>query len=310
MKIYEYSFGQEIPIENSAVALGFFDGVHAAHRRLLKTAREISEKQRLTFTVFTFSSDGGFKGKSIYSTEEKLDLLEKEGVEAAVVADFSKISSVEADDFIHSTLLRDLHCRAAIAGFDFRFGKGAVGNTELLKSELIKAGAICEIEAEHKINGEKISTTKIKELLSKGMVEEAREFLGYPYFITASVSHGNGKGTGLGFPTANMDIETNRAALKRGVYRTCAEIDGRFYSALTNVGTCPTFEARILHAETYILDYEGNLYDKKIRIFFLGFLRDEIKFESQKELILQIKVDINRTIKENGELKWQEIGQS
>ena len=310
MKIYEYSLGKEIPIKGSAVALGFFDGVHAAHRRLLKTARDIAKSLSLTFAVFTFSSGAEFKGKSIYSTEEKLSLLEKEGVEAVIVADFSKIANVDASDFIHTTLLSDLHCRAAIAGFDFRFGKGAVGNTDLLCTELSKMGAICRIEEEHRINGEKISTTKIKELLSQGRVDVAREFLGYPYFITASVSHGNGQGAGLGFPTANMDIEADRATLKKGVYRTCAEIDGKLFSALTNVGTCPTFEERRLHAETYILEYNGNLYDKKIRIFFLGFLREEIKFESKNELILQIKVDINRTITENGELKWQEIGQN
>ena len=147
-----------------------------------------------------------------------------------------------------------------------------------------------------------------EELLSAGEVEAAREFLGMPYFIRSKVVRGNGVGHTLGFPTVNTDFENGKTLLKMGVYRTATEVDGKLYNSITNVGLCPTFKSRTLHAETFILDFSGDLYGKNIRIFFLGYLREEKQFDSPKELILQINVDKNRAIKENGELSWQEIG--
>ena len=137
-------------------------------------------------------------------------------------------------------------------------------------------------------------------------VKAAREFLGMPYRIRAFVEHGNGVGKSLGFPTLN----TPARHLKNGVYRTATEIDGRLYPSLTNVGVCPTFEARTVHAETYIIDFSGDLYGKSVRIFFLDYLREEKAFSNEKELILQINVDKNRVISENGDMTWQEIGLS
>ena len=203
-----------------------------------------------------------------------------------------------------------MRCRAAVAGYDFRFGKGARGDAGLLLEKLTAAGAVCEIESEYKIDGDKVSTTKIKEFLSLGRVDKAKDFLGCPYFITASVVEGNGVGRKLGFPTVNTSFKKNVAPLRHGVYRTAVDISGTLYSGITNVGICPTFDARAPHAETFIIDYNGNLYGKKIRIFFLEYLREEKKFNNQNDLILQINVDKNRVIQENGELTWQEIGQS
>jgi len=307
MKIYKYLPGQKT-LSDSVVALGLFDGLHIGHRRLLESARRIAEERGLGFAVFTFESESNIKGKSLYTTEQKLALLDDAGVSAAVVAKFSDVSHISAEDFVKNSLLGDLSCRVAVAGRDFRFGKGASGNASLLSDMLSRVGAEFIAEDEHSINGEKISTGKIKELISEGEVDRARELLSVPYFISAYAEHGTGVGHHLGFPTANSSFEGGVTPLKRGVYRTAAEISGELYHALTNVGTCPTFDERPLHAETHVIGYSGDLYGKKIRIFFLGYLRDEIKFNSEKELILQIKVDKNRTIKENGELKWQEIG--
>ena len=201
-----------------------------------------------------------------------------------------------------------MNAKIAVAGYDFRFGSGAQGDAALLLNTMKSAGLDCVIEKEQKIGKEKISTTKIKELLSIGDVKTARQFLGMPYFIRGEVKRGNGVGHTLGFPTVNTDFEDGKVLLKRGVYRTAIDIDGTLYSGLTNVGSCPTFKERNLHAETFILDFSGDLYGKNISIYFLGFLREEKQFNSPKELILQINVDKNRAIKENGELLWQEIG--
>lgn len=308
MKIYKYIPGEAIP-EKTAIALGFFDGVHEGHRKLLSTAKRISKEKGLTFAVFTFRTVCGIKGNTIiYSDDEKLSLFEDIGVESVILLDFSDISDISADSFIKECLFRDMGCRVAVCGYDFRFGKGRVGDAKLLFDILSSLGAECIIEDEHKIDGEKISTTKIKELLEVGEVGQARLFLGYPYFMLGDVERGRGVGQKLGFPTVNTTLSPERAPLRRGVYRTAVSISGKLYTGVTNVGTCPTFKERAVHAETYIVGYSGDLYGEKIKIFFLGFLRDEKKFSSPEELIMQINVDKNRAIKENGELTWQEIG--
>ena len=310
MKVYNYTPGMRVGKE-TAVALGYFDGVHTGHRRLLATAKQVAKKNGLLFTVFTFTAGSGIKESSlIYSNEEKLAIFEALGVEAVIIANFSEISGICAEDFVKNCLYRDMGCRIAVSGFDFRYGKDRTGDVNSLTQGLLSLGAQCIVEPEHKINGEKISSTKIKQLLALGKVEDAREFLGSPYQIICKVEHGRGVGKKLGFPTTNTKIGSGRTPLKRGVYRTAVEISGKLYTGVTNVGTCPTFEEREIHAETYIVDYCGNLYEKTIRIVFLGFLRDEQKFNSPEELTMQINIDKNRAIKENGDLSWQEIGQS
>ena len=309
MKIYEYIPKKVLPDEERVIALGFFDGVHAAHRRLLQTAKTLAEKKGLCFAVFTFSSESQdikTKGR-LYSTDEKLEIFENLGVDTVILSDFSKISGISAEDFVNGSLLCDMNCKAVVAGYDFRFGKGALGDADLLSRLISKSGAECVIEPEYKISGEKVSTTKIKEFLRDGRPDLAKEFLGAPYFIKSKVKHGLGLGAKLGFPTANSDLPEN-TVIKRGVYRTAVAIGNRLYHGITNVGICPTFGERVLHAETYIIDYSDNLYEENLQIFFLGFLREEKRFESKKDLILQINVDKNTAIKENGVLTWQEIG--
>lgn len=309
MKIYKYLPGMSIESENTAIALGFFDGVHLAHRNLLKKTKEIAEKENLVFAVFTFSSEENFKNEErLYTTDVKLALLEDVGVDTVILADFKSVYNISAEEFVRKSLIGDMHCRAAVAGYDFRFGRNALGNADLLASVLLSQGAKCLIEEEQKIGNDKISTTKIKALLKEGCVEEARRFLGVPYFIKAKVTRGLGLGHKLGFPTVNSSFASFAPPLKKGVYRTAVDISGKLYSGITNVGICPTFEKRELHAETFIIGYSGDLYGTDIRIFFLGYIRDEKQFENEKELILQIKVDKQETINKNGELTWQVIG--
>ncbi len=309
MKIYEYTPNKKLNIPSCALALGFFDGVHAGHRKLLNTTRALAKENGLVFAVFTFVSENNFKGKErLYSTGEKLALLREFGVEAVILSDFADIMELSAEDFVKASLISDMNAEIAVAGYDFRFGRSAAGNAELLSDIMNANKKRCVIESEQQIDGEKISTTKIKELLSEGKVEKAREFLGLPYFIEGEVKRGNGVGHKLGFPTVNTDFEEGKILLAKGVYRTATDIDGTLYSAVTNVGLCPTFAERKLHAETFIIGFSGDLYGKNIRIFFLGFLREEKQFNSSKELVLQINVDKNRAIKENGELSWQGIG--
>ena len=307
MKIFEYKPGHALPTR-SVIALGLFDGVHNGHRQLLKNAKAVAKRLGVTFAVFTFKTETLYKsGGALYTTEDKLSLLADVGVEIVILSDFNDISGVSADDFVKKLLIGEMGCEAAVCGFDFRFGSGALGDAALLSELMAECNKECFIESERKINGEKISTTKIKELLSDGAPLKAREFLGAPYFITSRVERGRGEGRGLGFPTVNMDAD-GLSHLKKGVYRCALQIGDELFSGVANVGTCPTFKERSVHAEVNIIDFEGDLYGRLIRVFFLDFLREERRFESIESLILQINVDKNRVIKENGDISWQEIG--
>ena len=297
--------------EGCVMALGFFDGVHLAHRELLKTAAKAAKERGLPFAVYTFSSEGdGLKSGSprLYSTEEKLSLLKECGVEYTVICDFDSVAEISAEDFISDILIGDFGVRIAVCGFNFRFGRGGIGTTELLKNMLKMAGAECIVLGEYLFEGETLSSSLIRELLAEGDFLTAARALGKPYFISGTVKHGLGKGRCYGIPTVNTELPEGRFPLKNGVYNTAVYIDGKRYLALTNVGSCPTFGERKSHAETFILDFSKDIYDSFIRIYFLGYLREERLFPSENELKMQINIDKCEALSRNTEIKWQDIG--
>ena len=311
MVIYEYPFNEKVNIENCVLALGFFDGVHIAHRDLLLRAREIAKENNLLFGVFTFKSDGEIKpgAQRLYDDSEKAEMLEALGADFVIFADFSKISDASAEDFVGSMLVGDIGCQICVAGFNFRFGKGASGSAADLCKYMNKYGAKAVICEEIKARGEvTLSASLIRELLKAGDVREATKMLGAPYYIKGRVSPGRQVGRSLGFPTVNIPIAEGKLIPRPGVYRTATPIDGKIYIGVTNIGICPTFDARSVHLEGYLLDFEGDLYDRELRVFLLDFLRDERKFSSPEELQKQIDIDKNRVITESGDISWQDLG--
>ena len=310
MKIYEYGKDVVTNPKGCVITLGFFDGVHIAHRDLIDTARAAAQKEGIPFGIFTFNSESGIKSnaKRIYTTKEKLDIFEEIGVDFTVIAEFGSIAHFAADQFVKEVLIDSLNCRIAVAGFNFRYGKGALGNSETLSADMKANGRDCIIREEMTLDGVTVSATLIRKLLSEGKIEKANILLGRPYSIFGRVTHGNGVGKTLGFPTINTDFNDNNISLRRGVYRSALVIDGRLYPALTNVGTCPTFEERKLHAETYILGFEGDLYDKETILYILEFMREEKQFKTAEELKKQIIVDKNNAINRFGDVSWQELG--
>ena len=310
MKIYEYSLGKTADLGPSVIALGFFDGVHLGHRTLLTKARELSIKLGVPFGVFTFDAQGPIKGggERIYGNREKAELFSKLSADFTVICDFRSVSELSPERFVSEVLVGAFHAEAAVAGFNFRFGKGASGDAEALSELMEKEGKRAVICDDFTYGGETVSTTRIKSHLERGEIEKANALLGAPFRICGKVTKGNSVGHTLGFPTVNTAREQGLLLPKRGVYRSATVIDGRFYSALTNVGTCPTFEERLEHCETYILDFEGDLYGREITVYFLEYLREEKRFESEKELIMQINIDKNTIIERNGDAKWQGLG--
>ena len=312
MQIYKYpsckSTGVAIP--ECALALGLFDGVHIAHRDLILRAKENAARLGLPFGIFTFASDTGIKGGSprLYSDDDKLDLFERIGADLVIVSDFKSIRDMSAECFVKDVLIRDCGCRFAVAGFNFRFGKFAAAGAEELCELMSGHGYGTQIVDELKYGDDAVSTTLIRAHIADGRIEKANVLLGSPYFIKGKVEHGNRVGRSLGFPTVNLPLDDERAALRRGVYRSAVVINGKIYSSVTNIGICPTFDERRAHAETYILDFTGEIYGDEITVYLLGYLRDEVRFSTPEALIEQINKDKEKAKKENGDLTWQELG--
>ena len=312
MTVYKYKRGQRLPIGSCAVAIGFFDGVHLAHRELILSAVEEAKKRGIASGVVTFASESSIKSKTprLYSTEDRLAIMESLGVDFAVLCDFSEISGLSGEEFVRHTIAGDIGAVCATAGYNFRFGKGASSGADDLIRYMRECRGDAVIKEPYLYNGAPLSSTVIRALLTDGEVQTARELLALPYFVSGEVTHGRGVGRGLGFPTINLDHTEGRVKLKHGVYRCVALIAGKLYDAVTNVGVCPTFEKRSTHIEAHLINFDKSVYGEKMRLYFLGYLREEKKFASAEELTAQIKLDKERAIKENGEEKWQEIGLS
>ncbi len=312
MTVYEYRRGAKLPTDGCAVAIGFFDGVHLAHRELLREAISDARARGALAGVVTFASDSGIKPTAlrIFSDEERLSLFESLGADFTVVCRFSEIADMSGEDFVKQTLVGAVGALTVVAGYNFRFGKGASSDARDLEQYMAASGGRAIIKDACLYRGEPFSSSLIRALLAEGDVGSAAEALGQPYFVSGSVSHGRGVGRGLGFPTVNLPEAPGRVKLKRGVYRCAVLVEGALYNAVTNVGVCPTYGGVDSHIEAHLLDFSGDLYGREVRIYFLGFLREERRFDSPEELKMQIKVDKNRTIEENGESLWQEIGRS
>lgn len=312
VKIYEYKRDGFVSLHGKRVmALGFFDGVHIGHRELLDAARNRAARDGLPFAVFTFRSESkNIKtGARLYGTEEKLSLLTECGADEIVLADFEDLHGMSAEKFVYGLLIGECGCTVAVTGRDFRFGCGAAAGTQELGRMMREGGGDVLLVDDVTKFGKKVSTTAIKDYLAEGSIISANAMLGAPYFISAAVERGRGVGRTLGFPTLNCDLKENTGILRHGVYLSLAEIGNTKYPALTNVGTCPTFEERREHAEAFLLDFDGEVYGERVRIHLLRFVREERRFANADELTRQVKCDIEKAKKEFDEI-WQATGQS
>ena len=273
------------------IALGFFDGAHIGHRKIFSVAKSLCDKEE--FAVFTFNGNL-FKNSNgnLYTLKEKLQLFKTLGAKHVVVAEWTKnLYDLSALEFLNK--LVSLHnVKGIVCGEDFTFGKGALGNAQVLK-EFCNANNIkLKVVSLQKYQNEQISTTVIKEKLACGDIKTANYLLGDNFFISGIVQHGRGEGTAKTFPTANLKIPTDKFKIKSGVYATKVIVDGKEYNGLTNYGNCPTFNCDNFLVETYILNFNGIIYNKEIKIEFLDYLRDIKKFNSTQELKEQIKNDM------------------
>ena len=312
MDIHRYSYPEKLNIEKSAIALGYFDGVHVGHREILSMLVREAKAKKLKPYVFTFVDDLAKTKKTqsiIYNIDEKIKIFASLGVEGVIIADFKSIASLTPEEFVGEVLVDSLGAELAISGYNFRFGKGASASASELIELMESFGKQAIVLSEQKIGGKTLSATVIRELISSNRLDEAAKMLGTPYYVEGTVEKGLGLGRGFGFPTVNIPLRQT-APITPGVYRTAVKIDEKLYTGVTNVGSCPTIAERDVHTETLIADFDGDLYGKTVQIYFLGYLREEKLFDSVDELRAQIYFDRDKSIEENGDLKWLEIGLS
>jgi len=281
----------------TTVALGYFDGVHMAHQKVIKKMIEQIIYQ-LFPTVLTFKADVEFpnkKGlKTILSDRAKLDMFTKLAVMQTYIIPFSEVINLSPNEFFYKILVEKLKAKAIVCGYDYTFGKNAMGDTDLL-SELCEKNKIRLIVVNPCLkNGELISATQIREYISSGEIKLANELLGYTYYINGEVVHGNNLGKTLGFPTANMEFEEVQVVPKFGVYETNTFINRKIYKSITNVGVKPTIKGeRKPLAETHIIGLDREIYGEEITVSFTRMIRPEQKFESIEKLKQAIAQDIS-----------------
>ena len=287
--------GKDFGERETACALGMFDGVHMGHRRIISAAKSISTELGIPTSVLIFSSSP-HSAAELLPLSDRLNELKNAGADYAFVYDFEEIRGMSADEFVTDLLCGKLMVKGVAAGYNYRFGKGGLGNDERLL-ELAKANGIKAIICDKvEALGDSVSSTRIRNLLRLGKIEEANALLTYPYYINAPVLHGKELGRQIGIPTINQEIPSKRAEMQKGIYYTKTYIDGKEYMSVSNLGERPTVESgAVTNLETHILDFTGDLYGKTVKVAFFGKGRDESKFGSVDELRREIMLDCERT---------------
>ncbi len=286
------------------LGLGFFDSLHYGHRKLMQNVKALAVKYDLEPAVFTFDDDfyaalGMPELKYIFTLEERISIIRNEiGIDKIFVATpSSRFINKSGEEFLQ--YLEENNVKGIVAGEDFRFGQGAEYGVKELGEWAKATDKIMVIQALISVGGKKISTRDIRRLLNYGEVSLTKNLLCRRYFIDGQVAHGRGVGNGFQMPTANIYAPDNKELPEEGVYSTRVLIDGVRYKAVTNVGGCPTFDNAKKGVETHIIDFNGDLYGKTIRVEFAERLRGIHKFQSVPELKAQIDKDIRRVLQEN-----------
>lgn len=266
-----------------ALSLGNFDGVHLGHRALIEQAKSVP----LASAVFTFSD----KAEGVITPSiEKKRLFEALGVDVLFVASFSLFRNLSPEAFV-SYLKEKLSASHLVCGFNFRFGKNAVGNADTLVRLAKENGMTAAVVTPIVFDGEPISASRIRLSLLNGDLANAQAMLGRPYTVQGKVVRGYGIGKTLSFPTLNLESKAP-PLLAHGVYVTRAYLDGKAYPAITNIGKNPTFSRDDTTCETHLLAASGDFYEKPLTLEFLFYLRGELTFSSPDELKAQVLSDI------------------
>lgn len=278
-------------MEESVIALGFFDGVHLGHGSLLRRARELSDSLGCKSLAVSFDRQpasllSGITPPLLSGMKEREYWIRSlYGLDEVVFLPFDReMMEMDWEEFLRNILLEKLHACHLICGFDYRFGHLGLGNAERLRDFCAAHNLGCDVLPEFRLNGVPVHSTVIRKLLMEGKTEEANCLLGHPYLFSGKVIPGKQLGRTWGTPTANLDLSEQAPVLASGVYATELFFGGKAYPAVTNFGTCPTVGGESPSLESWIPDFSGDLYGQYIQIFFHAFLRPEQAFSSPEEL--------------------------
>ena len=283
----------------TVLTIGTFDGVHLGHQKIVERVVTTARQEGLLATVFTFfphprmvvQHDKGLK--LIHTLEEKKQLLQQLGVDLLVVQPFNEaFAQLSAEEFVSTILVQRLNVKKVIIGYDHRFGRNRTANIDDMRLFGEKYGfAVVEISVQE-VDEVSVSSTKIREALNKGDVTTAEHYLGTPYSLTGTVVHGLKLGRTLGYPTANIQVtEDYKLIPKDGVYAVYSYIGSRKVYGMMSIGKNPTIEGKGASIEVYFFDFNGNLYDQKLTIEFVQYLREEQKFATIDLLKKQLQDD-------------------
>lgn len=279
--------GLDFWMKESSVSLGKFDGIHQGHRSLLKN---VLQQEKFIPTVFTFESNPAVS--KIYTQEEKNWILDQMGIKREIIFPFNKETKHMApEEFIDEILIKRMDVRHICVGTDFRFGRNREGDIHTLERFQDKYHYRLSIIPKLTLKNEIISSTLIRNLMDQGNLPRVNELLGAPYFVMGEVLHGNALGRTMNMPTANILPDGEKKLLPYGVYATIIQVRDKQYFGVTNVGKKPTIGEYAVGVETFIMDFQENIYGETIQVFFHDFIREERKFDGIEALHQQIEKD-------------------
>ncbi|MBQ3483639.1 MAG: riboflavin biosynthesis protein RibF [Clostridia bacterium] len=288
------------PAVPSALCLGHFDGVHQGHRALIRELKQINAglRPRLPLGALCFTEPpalalGQTPPPQLTTLHEKLRLLGEAGLDFAILYRFSDIKDLAPREFVEKILIEECRCRVAVCGFNYSFGKGGAGTAKDLAAWMGEHGLTASIVEPVTDGIHTVSSSLIRSMLERGHPEDAARLMGHPYTLTGKVRAGKHLGRVMGFPTANLYFPGLSLVPARGVYAVRVHLGRRTYAGISNVGIRPTFaDGKHVTCETFLFDFNGDLYRRELRISFLHFLRPEIRFRSIEALEKQIRLDI------------------
>lgn len=300
MKIFHGTENANIS-KPTVLTLGVFDGLHLGHQRIMQTVVDRAKLAGAVPTAITFDPHPravlhpASAPPLLQTLDQRLANFEVLGIQQAIVIPFTlDFAGQPAESFLENIVRDRLHAKEVYLGKGFAFGKDRGGNIELLREMSSKLGFVADEVDEVQLRGRRVSSSKIRELLAGGNVNLARRMLGRPYGVEGVIIRGNRRGHTIGFPTANLKPH-NRVIPRYGVYATATLIDGTWRKSITNIGVRPTFESDADPSiESYIFDFDGDLYGDVLRVRFLHRIRDERKFNGIDELKAQIEKDSAR----------------
>lgn len=278
------------------VTIGSFDGLHKGHLSLISKAVELSKKNNVKSMVNTFKEhplsiiNKEIAPKLIMDNETKIQLLNENGLDVLNLSDFIDIMKMSPEDYILN-MIEHYNIKGIITGFNHKFGHKNEGDVKLLKKLSEKYGFELYIVEPVKVDGEIVSSTSIRKYIAVGEIAKANKMLLRPFSLSGTVIHGRQVGRTLGFPTANLKYDSDFVVPGIGVYYTVVEYNGKNYKAITDIGYAPTVRNSDFTIESYMLNFDEDIYEKSIKVNFIEKIRDEVKFSSIEELKSQLESD-------------------